>query len=426
MPIYNIEKKLQSDIVSIQKIPIIPTILDVICSTTGMGFAAIARVTENKWITCSVLDKISFGLNVGDELKVETTLCNEVRQSSKAVIIDNVDKDELYCLHHTPKMYGFKSYISIPIIRKDGSFFGTLCAIDPKPNKLNTPEIQGMFKLFCDLISFHLNAVEQVALSETRLLKEKEERTKAVELKNVELQRMNSELESFAHVASHDLQEPLRKIQTFSSFILEKDYDKLTDYGKHNFNRLLNSVRRMETLIKDLIMYTQVKVHEQIFENTEVSAIAEEVKQYFLELTDHKKVSIEVSGKCHANIIPFQFKQLLTNLIGNSIKYAKPGDEPVILISISYESGNILINEKLLPQNNYCHICISDNGIGFEPKYSEKIFEIFQRLNGRGEYDGTGIGLSIVKKIVDNHHGSITATGEVDKGARFDIYIPQL
>ena len=426
MQLDNRESELPVEVVSIQKVPIVSTILDVICRTTGMGFAAIARVTETKWVTCSVLDKIGFGLRPGDELKLETTICHEIRQNNKGVIIDHVAEDKTYCMHPTPSMYGFQSYISVPIIRKDGSFFGTLCAIDPKPAKLNTPEVIGMFQLFSDLVSFHLDAVEQIELGESKLLQEREERAKALENKNAELQKMNAELESFAYVASHDLQEPLRKISTFSNLIHERDYAALSEDGKHYFVRLNKAVARMQALIKDLIMYTQVKVREQIFEKKELSAMVEEVKQNYSEEINQKQVLIEAADLCNVTVIPFQFNQLLQNLIGNSIKFSRPGVQPVIHISSSIEKGDVRVSEKLSPEKDYCHLVIADNGIGFDPQYRERIFEVFQRLNGRGEYEGTGIGLSIVKKIVDNHNGFISATGEVDKGACFDIYIPQL
>ena len=139
-----------------------PTILDVVSKTTGMGFAAIARVTEDRWITCASRDELAFGLKPGDELKVETTICHEIRQSREPVIIDEVSKDAIYCGHHTPAQYGFQSYISMPIILPDGSFFGTLCAIDPKPRILRTPEVIGMFKLFAELLAFHLDAADKV------------------------------------------------------------------------------------------------------------------------------------------------------------------------------------------------------------------------------------------------------------------------
>ncbi len=156
---------ISDDVDAVNRIAIVPKLLEVVCRTTGMGFAAVARVTEDKWVACSVRDEINFGLGPGSELKLETTICDEIRQSGNGVIIDNVPEDEAFCNHHTPAMYGFKSYISIPIMRQDGTFFGTLCAIDPNPHKLNNVETIGMFKLFAELISFHLN---NVGFSRTR------------------------------------------------------------------------------------------------------------------------------------------------------------------------------------------------------------------------------------------------------------------
>ena len=155
------------DVEAMNRIPIVPKLLEVVCRTTGMGFATIARVTENKWVACSVHDEIQLGIVPGSELKLETTICNEIRRHGEAVIIDHVDKDELFAGHHAPAMYGFQSYISVPIICQDGVFFGTLCAIDPEPAKLNNPETIGMFKLFADLISFHITLIEQQIFIET-------------------------------------------------------------------------------------------------------------------------------------------------------------------------------------------------------------------------------------------------------------------
>jgi GAF domain-containing protein len=162
----------QADIDAIGRIAAVATILDVVCRTTGMGFAAVARVTESRWIACNVVDNLRFGLQPGGELKVETTICNEIREHREPVIINNVAEDQVWCTHQTPKMYGFQSYISIPIVLPDGSFFGTLCAIDPKPRMLNTPAVVGMFKLFAELIAFHLDAHERLARSEARLSNE--------------------------------------------------------------------------------------------------------------------------------------------------------------------------------------------------------------------------------------------------------------
>ena len=153
----------QQDIDNISQISVIPTLLNVICQTTGMRFAVIARVTDDRWVTCSVKDDILFGLQPGDELKVETTLCHEVKQRNNPIVIEHVAADPLYSQHNTPAAYGFQSYISVPIHRQDGSFFGTLCAIDPNPSQLNKPAVISMFELYAELISFHLGGGGAVA-----------------------------------------------------------------------------------------------------------------------------------------------------------------------------------------------------------------------------------------------------------------------
>jgi GAF domain-containing protein len=169
---YNIDTIVKNEVEAVSRMSIIPILLEIVCRTTGMGFAAVARVTEEQWIACGVKDEIKFGLLVGDELKVDTTICHEIRQSGEGVVIDNVDEDEFYRVHHTPAKYGFKSYISIPITRQDQRFFGTLCAIDPRPALLNTPEIIGMLKTYARLISFHLNAREHFTETKVRLLED--------------------------------------------------------------------------------------------------------------------------------------------------------------------------------------------------------------------------------------------------------------
>ena len=148
---------IEKDVESVNQIPGVYKLLEVICRITGMGFAAIARVTEDRWVACAVHDEIAFGLKAGGELKVETTICNEIRSHGQAVIIDHVAEDCVFAWHPTPIMYGFQSYISLPINRPDGSFFGTLCAIDPKPAKLNNPGVIGMFRLFAELLSIYLS-----------------------------------------------------------------------------------------------------------------------------------------------------------------------------------------------------------------------------------------------------------------------------
>ena len=252
------------------------------------------------------------------------------------------------------------------------------------------------------------------------------ERTQALENTNIELAKMNKELQSFAYISSHDLQEPLRKIQTIVSYITAKEVNNLSEKGKDFFKRMQQAAQRMQALIEDLLAYSSIKATEIKLENTDLNKIIEEVKDDLKEELMEKHATIETNKLCNANIIPFQFRQLLHNLIGNSLKFSKSNVLSHIQIKSDIKKGIEFNIDKLLPQVMYCHISYADNGIGFEQQYSEKIFELFQSLHDRTEYNGTGIGLSIVKKIVENHNGIIIAKGELNKGATFDIYFPTL
>ena len=245
-----------------------------------------------------------------------------------------------------------------------------------------------------------------------------------LEQKNEELIQSNKELESFNYISSHDLQEPLRQIQNFTSRIITNEQQNLSDKGKNYLEKVNNAANRMQTLIADLLAYSRTKTAERKFEITDLNTIVEDVTTEFKETIDEKHATIEVGEMCEANIIPFQFRQLMHNIIGNALKFSNPDIPPLIKIkscNIRYSKTN---DAKLTLGKEYCHISITDNGIGFEPQYKDRIFEVFQRLHDKQKINGTGIGLAIVKKIVENHNGIITATSELNEGATFDIYIP--
>ncbi|WP_431245189.1 PAS domain-containing sensor histidine kinase [Flavobacterium sp. P21] len=295
-------------------------------------------------------------------------------------------------------------------VRKDKTLFWANVTLTAIHNKNN--QIIGFSKMTHDLTE-KKSADDKLKMNALEL-----------ENKNAELEKMNQELQSFAYISSHDLQEPLRKIQTFATQIMEKESENLSDYGKDKFKRMQNAAQRMQTLINDLLSYSRTNVQERIFEKVDLGKIIAEVKEDLKEEIEQKNAKIENLKNCEANVIPFQFRQLLYNLVSNSLKFSNPENPIVIKINCQIAKGIVFNNEKLIPETNYCHIRIEDNGIGFEQQYSNKIFEVFQRLHGKLEYNGTGIGLAIVKKIVDNHNGIIKATGKLNKGAIFDIYIP--
>ena len=241
---------------------------------------------------------------------------------------------------------------------------------------------------------------------------------------NKEYSKMNKELNSFSYISSHDLQEPLRKIQTFSSRIMEKEYVNLSESGKDYLSRMQNAAKRMQILIEDLISYSKLDSSEKAFQKVDLNTIIEKVQRDLKKTIEEKKAIIDSGPLCELNAIPYQFRQLINNILSNSLKFSDPARQLLITVKTKIINRNQLNFKKNASVKNYCHINISDTGIGFEPRYSKRIFEVFQRLNGRDEYEGTGIGLAICKKIVENHNGVITATAQLNVGASFDIYIP--
>jgi signal transduction histidine kinase len=242
------------------------------------------------------------------------------------------------------------------------------------------------------------------------------------EKRAAELIIANKKLLAFTYISSHDLQEPLRKIQTFITIILESE--SLSEAGNKNFKRMQLAAGRMQQLIDDLLAFSRINTTELIFEKVDLNVIVEEVKADLKETILEKKAIIEAINLNSANIIAFQFRQLMYNLLSNALKFSKPDVPSFIQISSRIIKAKKLNVEALSPGKTYCHITVKDNGIGFEPRFKERIFEVFQKLHGKEVYAGTGIGLAIVKKIIENHNGTIIATSELNDGALFDIFIP--
>lgn len=249
-----------------------------------------------------------------------------------------------------------------------------------------------------------------------------DEANQILEQKNRELERSNKELTSFSYVASHDLQEPLRKIKTFNSLIIQREGASLPDNVKELLAKVDVSVSRMQTLIRDLLSFSRAHSDLHKFETADLQQIVNDVYATF---SDNATVSVKVNAENLPKVsaIPFQLTQLFSNLISNSVKYAK-GSAANITITANKVAGKQVDIQGANPKESYYHIAIADDGIGFNPEYTDKIFEIFQRLHNRDEYSGTGIGLAICKRIVQNHNGFISADSKEGEGATFNIYLP--
>ncbi|MGV9004303.1 PAS domain-containing protein [Flavobacterium sp.] len=248
-------------------------------------------------------------------------------------------------------------------------------------------------------------------------------RAYTINQKNLELERSNKELIEFNYAASHDLQEPLRKIQTFISRINDREINNLSERGKEYMERIVSAATRMRILIDDLLQYSRTNKSDALFEPINLNAILEDVKMDLSEIIEENNVTIDCPTLPKIKGIPYQIQQLFANLISNSIKYRKLEESPKISITsetIKAKDENIEDDSD----NLYYKISISDNGIGFEPEHAEKIFLLFNRLHGKGDYPGTGVGLAICKKIISNHNGFILADGKPNEGAQFIIYLP--
>ena len=241
-----------------------------------------------------------------------------------------------------------------------------------------------------------------------------------------ELQRTNAELEQFAYVASHDLQEPLRKIQTFGERLLRKQAAQIDDDGKLNVQKINESAARMQQLINDLLAFSRTaNTRERSFEPVDLNQVMERVQEELGLMISAKNAVINIEPLPDVLGISYQLTQLFVNLIANALKYSKPEVTPFLRIQYEEVSGQAMMDTLGIKTDSMYHrISVIDNGIGFEQQYAEKIFTIFQRLHTRHEYQGTGIGLAICKRIVANHKGFIFAESKVEVGSKFSVYLP--
>jgi signal transduction histidine kinase len=393
-PRFALAKDLEADVESVSRISAVPTILDVVCRTTGMRFAAVARVTEDRWIACSVLDEIDFGLKPGGELRVETTICQEVRECREAVVINHVAEDEGWRTHPTPAIYGFQSYISMPIILADGSFFGTLCAIDPRPARLNTPETIGMFRLFAELIAKHLDAGRKLAATETALLAE----------------RADSELrEQFIAVLAHDLRTPMRSISSLMELLMKTSLEeRAVPMGR----LIRESASRMVALIDNMLDLARGRLGGGLSLCRDASEPLEPVlREVIAELGvcyPHRRVETDFLLADPVSCDRARVAQLFSNFLGNALTYGSP-DQPVRVRAESFGSA--------------FELSVANAGEQISPPAMERLFQPFYRSAVLHNREGLGLGLYIAHEIAKAHGGSL-AVESTHEETRFTFRMP--
>jgi signal transduction histidine kinase len=384
----------QADIAAIARIKAVPTILEVVCATTGMGFAAVARVTPDRWIACGVRDDIAFGLKPGGELKVETTICHEIRQNKEPVVINHVAEDETYRQHPTPAMYGFQSYISMPIILPDGSFFGTLCAIDPRPARLQNPQTIGMFRLFAELIAFHIDANSRVASSEATLLDE----------------RRTSELrEQFIAVLGHDLRNPLSAIGGGVELLRRSALDAK---AARLVNVIQMSVARIAGLIDDVMDFARGQLGSgltlDLVENEPLAPVLRHVVGELGTSFPARVIEAEIGFDDPVHCDPKRIAQLLSNLLGNALTYG---------------AAYVPIRVRAGIEGTVFELSVANAGEPIPPEAMERLFQPFTRGAVRPSQQGLGLGLFIASQVAKAHGGTLTVVSSSDE-TRFTFRMP--
>lgn len=384
---------IQDDIALMQGIPAVQTILEVACHLTGMGFAAVARVTEDRWIACQVLDNIEFGLPPGGELEVESTLCHDVRQFRGPIVIDNVAEDPAYREHHTPKRYGLQSYISMPIILPDGRFFGTLCAIDPRPARLKNNATIATFKHFADLLGYQFDAAEKLKSAHSSLIDEKA----ASELR-----------EQFIAVLGHDLRNPVASLGGGISILSREPQSEKSTLV---LNMMRGSVLRMSVLIDNVMDFARGRLGGGISLAKDSDPLGPTLEQVISEIrSGHPERCIEASYDLSAAVaIDHQrIAQMFSNLLGNAVTHGSP-EHP--------------IHVKAWIADGELNLSVSNSGAPIPQQALQKLFQPFHRGEAGSSLQGLGLGLYIASQIAEAHGGRLDVASD-ETETRFTFRMP--
>ena len=371
-----------------------PTILRILCQSTGMGFAAVARVSGSSWTACAVLDLIGFGLKAGAQLDVATTFCHEIYSSRRPIVIEKASEDPVYCHHRTPKLYGFESYISVPVIRRDGTFFGTICALDPKPIRLSGSPVLPTLQLFAELVATQIEMEEQLDTSELALDDAKE---------------VGALRDQFIAVLGHDLRNPIAAITAGLGMLARHPQDEAS---AEILRQMEESCRRMSALVSDILDFARGRLGGGIpIDRHAAVALPEALRQVVEELRGvHAGRLIEVAFDLRAPVIcdPQRIGQLLSNLLANALTHGA-SDQPVRVVARSNAEG--------------FHLSVSNGGPPIPPGTLARLFRPFARGGSGTVQEGLGLGLYIASEIA-RAHGGVLVVSSTDEATTFTFELP--
>jgi signal transduction histidine kinase len=392
---------IKAEVDAVRRIAAVPKILDVVGRITGMGFVAIARVTSEQWVCCAARDTINFGVGEGGQLKVETTICNEIRQHGKAVVINDAQAQGVRCNHPTAAMYGFRSYISAPIILSDGTIWGTLCAIDPKPRELDKPEILGSVQLLGELVAAQLELNQRLEQSQAEL---------RVSQANLLDERKTAELrEQFIGVLGHDLRNPLASIDAGMRILL-KNLD--TPKAPEIVLAIQKSVLRMAGLVDNIMDFARGRLGGGLTIKRDskqpltpvLEQVIAELKSAWPEVVIEASIEIEEPINCDRS----KMGQLFSNLLGNAVAYGDRG-KPVGVSARTIDG--------------IFELAVSNYGAPISDKAMDNLFKPYMRGN-RPSHQGLGLGLYIASQIAQAHGGTLKASSDAGQ-TRFVFEMPQ-
>ncbi|WP_417231627.1 ATP-binding protein [Brevundimonas sp.] len=370
-------------VAAVARIDAVPSILEVCCRVTGMGFAAVARVTEREWTACAVRDEIGFGLGVGGELAVGTTLCDTVRDRREAVAFDHAAEDPLYADHHTARLYGLQSCISTPILRADGSMFGTLCAIDPDPAPASRPETVEMFRLFAQLIAVQLDNDERLSASEAALLDARE----SAELRD-----------QFIAVLGHDLRNPVAAIQAGATLLGARPLD---DAARGIVDQMQASTARMGRLINDVLDFARGRLGGGLplahRSGVALDAVLQTVIDELRATHGDRDIQLDLTLTRPVDCDPDRIAQLLSNLVANALTHGS-AEAPVRVAARSGTDGFTL--------------SVANSGRPIPEAERARLFLPFSRPAADTPRPGLGLGLYIAARIAEAHHGTLSVTSD--------------
>jgi hypothetical protein len=388
-------EEIARDVSAVNKIEAVPTLLEVLCDTTGMRFAAVARVSESTWTACVVKDGIGFGLKPGDQLDLESTLCIQSKRSNEPIVIEHASVDPRYRSHHTPRIYKIESYVSVPIVLANGRYFGSLYAVDPAPAKVADPKIISMFTRFAALIAMQLEGEmarqqDQTALRHARTA--------------------NDLREQFIAILGHELRNPLQAVHAAGA-LLEK---RLTDPALQGVaGRIRVNVKRMSSLINDILDFARGRLGEgmgvQIKDVDDMDAGLNAVVREFQDGQPERQIlaNISVTRKVRCDLGRVQ--QVASNLIGNALKHGAP--QGPVKVSARAEDSEFVLD-------------VWNTGEPIAPDSIDKICEPFWRPSTTGNREGLGLGLYICSQIVRAHGGTLSVTSNEKSGTHFTARLP--